>query len=126
MQTITSIIFSGIFLIGFTYNGFSQDTTSITIGELEIMTIDLGKLSFEQAQKACEDLGDGWRLPTKDEFNVLCEHKDKISGLAPNSWYWTNSELNAQAAWIRYSENCDEMLNQKRVAFSVRAVRSAK
>ena len=33
---------------------------SIKIGELEIMTEDLGDMNWEDAKKACADLGDGW------------------------------------------------------------------
>lgn len=114
-----------LLMMGFGLNSIGQDTTSITIGNLEIMTQDLGKMNFSEAQKACEELGDDWRLPTKDEFNMLCENKDKIGGFE-RSWYWSSTELNAQAAWIQHAESCDEMLNQKRVAFYVRPVRTNK
>ena len=53
---------------------------SIKIGELAIMTEDLGLMNWEDAKKACADLGDGWRLPTKDELNILYENKAKIGG----------------------------------------------
>ena len=35
------------------------------VGNLEVMTEDLGEMNWEDAMKACADLGDGWRLPTK-------------------------------------------------------------
>ena len=117
-------LFMFLFL-SWAFNSFTQDSTSLIIGNLEIMTQDLGKLNFAEAQKACADLGDGWRLPKKDEFDVLCSNKDKIGGFT-TSWYWTSSEFNREAAWIRYVENCDEMLNQKRVSFNVRPVRTNK
>ena len=53
-------------LLSWAFNSFTQDSTSIIIGNLEIMTQDLGKLNFAEAQKACADLGDGWRLPKKE------------------------------------------------------------
>ena len=115
-----------VFLIlSFSIHSFGQDTTTILIDELEIMTEDLGKLNFAEATKACSDVGDGWRLPTKDEFNILCENREKIGGFV-TSWYWSSTELNGQAAWIRHAENCYEMLNQKRVTFYVRLVRTKK
>ena len=41
-----------------------------------IATVEnIGKLDFKQAQKACEDLTqngfDDWRLPTKEEFDLI-------------------------------------------------------
>ncbi len=54
--------------------------STIRIGELEIMTKDLGYLSFNEAYKICQDLGNGWRLPTKEELNLLYENKGMISG----------------------------------------------
>ena len=110
-------------MVGLSLNSIGQDTTSIIIGDLEVMPQDLGKMNFEEAQKACGELGDGWRLPTKKEFNVLCENKGKIGGFEI-SWYWSSTELNGQAAWVLYTENCDEMLNQKRNAFNVRPIRT--
>ena len=41
--------------------------------------------------KACAALGGGWRLPTKDELNILYENKDKIGGFASNN-YWSSTE----------------------------------
>ena len=81
--------------LSWTFNSFTQDSTSIIIGNLEIMTQDLGKLNFAEAQKACADLGDGWRLPKKDEFNVLCSNKVQDWWFY-NSWYWTSSEFNRE------------------------------
>ena len=36
------------------------------IATLEVMTEDLGKMTWYEAKKACADLGGGWRLPTKE------------------------------------------------------------
>ena len=58
----------------------TKDAT-IKIGELEIMTEDLGQMEWDDAKKACAALGEGWRLPTKNELNILFENKDEIGGL---------------------------------------------
>ena len=71
-------------------NQYSSST--ILIGDLEVMTEDLGEMSWGDAKKACAALGDGWRLPTRDELNVLCENKDKIGGFAGN-YYWSSRRL---------------------------------
>ncbi len=57
-------------------------SSTIKIGNLEVMTEDLGEMNWDDAMKACADLGDGWRLPTKDELNLLYENKEKIGGFA--------------------------------------------
>ena len=40
------------------------------------------QMSWYDAKKACADLGNGWRLPTKDEVILIYENKDKIGGFA--------------------------------------------
>ena len=71
---------------------------TIKIGNLEVMTEDLGWMYWDRAMKACADLGDGWRLPTKEEFNVLYENKDEIGGFA-NNYYWSSTEGDNLDAW---------------------------
>ena len=57
-------------------------------------------MSWDDATAACAKLGDGWRLPTKDELNLLYENKDKIGGFKDkvdgfkdgNFWcYWSST-----------------------------------
>ena len=43
------------------------------------------------AERACESLGDGWRLPTKDELNILFKGKDVIGGFKDGP-YWSSTE----------------------------------
>ncbi len=75
-----------------------QAKSTVKIGNLEIMTEDLGQMDWREATKACADLGDGWRLPTRDELNILFENKDKIGGFA-NSYYWSSTEYGNDTAW---------------------------
>ena len=39
-------------------------------------------MSWDEAKIACAKVGDGWRLPTKDELNMLYEYKVKVGGFA--------------------------------------------
>jgi hypothetical protein len=75
-----------------------SQVSTIKIGSLEVMSEDLGKMKWENAKKACADLGDGWRLPTKDGLNILYENKDKIGGFASNH-YWSSTEGDSYGAW---------------------------
>ena len=79
-------------------NAFGQSTVKIGI---EVMTEDLGKMNWYEAVKACAALGDGWRLPTQDELNILYENKDKIGGFADN-FYWSSTENDSDFAWAAY------------------------
>lgn len=70
---------------------FSRSVRVKEIG-LEVMTEDLGFMDWFKAKKACEALGDGWRLPTTIEFKKIYEHKDRIGGLLEAGEYWTSKE----------------------------------
>ena len=61
----------------------------IKTGNLEIAQYDFPKkMNWHDAKKACETLGDGWRLPTKDELNS--SYFSQIGGMAFN-WYWSST-----------------------------------
>ena len=71
----------------------SDELPSIKIGNLEVMTKDLGNMNWYDAVKACDDLGSGWRLPTLKELNLLYENKEMIGGFTSN-WYWSSPNRN--------------------------------
>ena len=84
-----------------TVNFARREVSTIKIDNLEVMTEDLERTyTWGDAMKACADLGDGWRLPTKDELNLLYENKEKIGGFAGN-YYWSSTEhgININEAW---------------------------
>ena len=81
---------------------------------------------WKDAKKECEKLGSGWRLPTKDELNILYQNKDKIGGFASAS-YWSSSEYvndYEYAAWFHYFGNGNQYINLKGITFYVRAIRA--
>jgi hypothetical protein len=83
----------------------TPDIATVKIGNLEVMLEDLGEMNWEDGKKACAEIGDGWRLPTKDELNLLYENKDEIGGFYPE-YYWSSSvgekdEWNV-FPWIQY------------------------
>ena len=67
----------------------------------EVYPTDLGQMTWNEAKEACVNLGDGWRLPTKDELNLIYENKDVVGGFA-NNYYWSSTELDNFDAWIQY------------------------
>ncbi|MDC1194224.1 DUF1566 domain-containing protein [Crocinitomicaceae bacterium] len=113
-------------------NAFGQST--VKIGNLEVMTEDLGSGTWDQAVKACADLGDGWRLPTKDELNVLYKNKDKIGGFM-DFFYWSSKERDiydrryVQERWsegygLDFGNGNHSYSKKNQVYWYVRAVRS--
>jgi hypothetical protein len=96
----------------------------VKIGNLEIAQYDFQKKMFwDDAKKACDSLGEGWRLPTKDELNILYENKEKIGGFS-NSLYWSSTEHdNNGIAWFQFFNNGLQWSNYKLNILSVRAVR---
>jgi len=53
----------------------------VKIGNLLVAEFDFPKyLSWDDATIACSNLGKGWRLPTKNELNILYKNKTKIGG----------------------------------------------
>ena len=87
-----------------TVNVGGKEVSTIKIGNLEVMTKDLEEMEWEDAKKACADLGDGWRLPTKDELNMLYQNKDKIGGFV--GWnYWTSSLKSDFYPWTQDFDN---------------------
>ncbi len=81
------------------YETFGQTNfdsrSTISIANFEIMTVDLGRMKWEKAKKACENLGNGWHLPSLNEISNLNEF-DKSSlfklNFMPNTKYWTLNE----------------------------------
>ena len=40
-----------------------------------------------------------WRLPTKDELNLIFMQKDSIGGFTDTLYYWSSAELDNYYAW---------------------------
>jgi hypothetical protein len=78
---------------------------SIKIGNLEIAEFDLSSevSSSEEAENACFNLGDGWRLPTVDELTVIFENKNTIKGLMEDGfYYWSSTKTNLGESKVSY------------------------
>jgi len=94
-------------------------------GRFLVWQKDLGVMEWDDATTACEALGDGWRLPTKDEMDVLYLNKNSIDGFASDI-YWSSTENNAGLSW--YFSFRDEFppsgYGYKHNTCYVRAVRS--
>jgi hypothetical protein len=115
-------------------NDFEISKTSIIgkskfIGKLEIAEYDFPEeMNWNEAKKKCESLGKGWRLPTKDELNILHQNKNNIGGFEKKA-YWSYTKF---YNWRRFAQNFEDgvqgVLNDINEAslFRVRAVRTLK
>ena len=104
---------------------FSLIGKPITIGNLIVAQYDFPiMLNWQDAKKACEALGNGWRLPTIDELNILYKNKDIIRGFEKFS-YWSSTE-HVSFAWAQYFVNGFQHDYIKNDPYYVRAVRTIK
>lgn len=76
--------------------------TPIKIGNLEVDHYDFPEeMDWNTAIKSCLNLGDGRRLPTKEELNILFKNKETIGGFARLD-YWSSTEgQNLELAWYQ-------------------------
>ena len=94
------------------------------IGFLEVAQYDFPKrMNYYDAKKACADLGQGWRLPTKEELGMLFLNKDEIGGFTNNN-YWSITTNNGSGAWSQNFSNSFQNLIFNIYIYNVRAVRS--
>jgi uncharacterized protein DUF1566 len=67
---------------------------------IEVYHEDSPKLmTWIEADKWAKSIGDGWRLPTREELLFIYENRDKVPGLKTTysdsdfaRWYWSCSE----------------------------------
>ena len=81
------------------------------------------QMNWADAKKACEALGEGWRLPTIDELKLLYKNLDfsKIS----KDTFWSSDESTDYARSLDFL-NGEEDRRNKHFKFFVRAVRDTK
>ena len=76
-------------------------THPITGAELQVANQDFSdKMAWSEAIRACNELGSGWRLPTKEELNAMYEqlHKKGQGGFT-ETCYWSSMEYDSYDAW---------------------------
>jgi hypothetical protein len=130
MKSIYRLIF-GVSLLFLLINSCKKDSlksmqstvigNSVKIGNLEIAENDfLYKMDWATATKSCTDLGQGWRLPSYVDIDIISNNLSKIPGIKlKQGGYWLNEESKAFEPSNKYvgSEN-------KASPLFVRAVRS--
>ena len=88
----------------------------------EVYPTDLGKMKWDDAKKACADLGDGWRLPTRLELLLMYNNQDELGGFA-DFYYWSSTENDNGNAWGQDFYDGNQYGSDKYSNNYVRAVR---
>ena len=87
----------------------------------EIHPDELGKMTWDKALEKVKELGDGWRLPTINELQLIWESDYKE--LLKKESYWSSSEIYSGLAWLFYFYNGYSSNDNKSYNYYVRAVR---
>ena len=64
----------------------------------EIHPDELGKMNWNEAIEKVKELGDGWRIPTITELQLIWDSENK--DLFKKEWYWSSSEYDSNNAWL--------------------------
>ena len=99
----------------------------IKIDNLEIAQNDFpNKMNWNDAIKACAALGKGWRLPNKDELNILYQNKAKIGIFSYiNYYYWSSTKARVlNYMLVQNFSDSEPIINNMGSTNFVRAVRS--
>jgi hypothetical protein len=80
-----------------TFKSFSSTDIGITDSSgctLDVMTQDLGEMSWKDITEYCENLKGGWRLPNLTELILLEKYRDEIGGFS-SEVYWSDMDNDA-------------------------------
>jgi hypothetical protein len=119
-----------ILLVFISFNGFSQESVKLKQLGLEVRKTDLSKMTWDEAKKACGNLGDGWRLPTIQELSEkIYPLRNEIGGFTSGS-YWSSLESGPNRggpnAWAFSFDYGTGRVYNKSTTYFVRAVRDLK
>ncbi len=97
-----------------------------TIMEIPYQKLEWGKtcdkkLNWEEAKKWCEEQGEGWRLPTRQE--LLEAYEQKMSGFTANG-YWSSTGHSSSYAWYQGFGGGNQLTSYKNSDLYVRCIRS--
>jgi len=77
-------------------------------------------LTWYDAEKYVKILGDGWRLPTKEELNQIYQSENDFDALG----YWSGSESVKNGVWVQFFKNGFQDYYIKSYTCLVRPVRT--
>jgi len=101
-------------------------TITVNGRKLEVADQDLPNwMNWDDAVRACQNLGSGWRLPDKDELEAMYEQLHKQGkGNFKNDFYWSSSGGSGNAWSVGFVNGSVYFGFSKNVSNQVRAVRA--
>jgi hypothetical protein len=98
----------------------------IRLGNIEVAQYDFpNRMKWNDANRSCLNLGEGWRLPTKDELQILYNNKNQIGNLHdPYLAYWSSTEIDNSIAWYGVMKDGFTRSTEKFYESGVRAIRT--
>ena len=124
MKNIT-LIFLFIPLFGLSQKDFIGKPIRFTY--VEVAQNDYPKeLTYNEAIKITKSVGNGWRLPTKEELNALHDNLVYLGvGGFEDNGYWSSTEgKNYDTSWGQYLYSGTQQIFWRNQICFVRAVRS--
>ena len=113
----------------FTIISFSQTSKEIIGKPIRIGNLFVAEYNFPEemdwinAKKACESLGNGWRLPTKKELILMEENHDKLERFYNRRFWGTNKKEGYERCLYQVG---DMSVREGQNTWTVRAVKSFK
>ena len=94
--------------------------------KIQIDQNDFAKqLNWSTAKLKCEEIGEGWRLPTISELEEIFENKEQYNFANYGYWtYWSIEELNEEESIAFSGVEGNVITELKEAEFYVRAVKN--
>lgn len=106
-------------------NLMSQQQQFYILDDIEIYDKDLKDLTWDDANNACIELGEGWRLPTKKELSRMYRKKKAIGGFS-NTWYWSSENEYIRVLTQYFGNGAQDDNHDKWIECNLRPVRNIK
>ncbi len=108
--------------------GVTTNANSLSDGAVNMSTIKALDPSLDSypAFKSCNDMGDGWYLPSKNELNSLYENRNTIGNFNTQqntSYFWGSTESSSNNSWSQDFYNGSQNSNNRNYSYRVRCVR---
>jgi len=106
--------------------GGGYETFTVAEDTMQVAKEDFPlEMNWDNAMKACEELGNGWRLPDKDELVAMHEQLHKQGkGNFQHAYYWSSSKYGLFNAWCVNFGDCTWGASGRNISYRVRAVRA--
>lgn len=99
---------------------------TVKVGQLEVAHNDFpGSWSLAVATRACAKLGEGWRLPTKTEMDLIYSSRRTIGGFTTEYYWYNDDQVKDSFGFLNFTDGETGYVDEKGTG-RVRAVRTIK